>query len=348
MALNPSRFRPAWWLPAAHLQTIYPALLGHLPPVTLQRERLELADGDFMELGWMPPHQPEAPVVMLIHGLGGGAASHYVRLLLPLLQQQGYQGLLLALRGSGPEPNRQQRSYHSGASEDLAAVLAILKARQTLPQAIIGVSLGGNLLLKYLGEAAGDDALNGLRTAVAVSVPFHLQDCSQRLTHGFSGLYGRYILKDLRRLLRAKLARCGNPFGIDPERIRTLRQFDEEVTAPVNGFRDAEDYYRRCSSRPFLAAIRTPTLILHDPHDPFMTPRTVPEAEALGPGVTLELCKGAGHVGFVSGGWPWKPDYWLGQRIPEWLSQQGLHPIRPISAAGHENRPDQTPAAAHD
>ncbi|HPE61366.1 MAG TPA: alpha/beta fold hydrolase [Thiolinea sp.] len=346
--MTPLPFRPAWWLPHAHLQTLYPTLLGHLPPAALQRERLELPDGDFMELGWMTPRQPDAPTVMLIHGLGGNADSHYVRLLLPLLQQQGYQGLFLALRGSGPEPNRLPCSYHSGASRDLAAVLAILKARQALPQAIIGVSLGGNLLLKYLGETAGHDDSGWLRTAVAISVPFRLQDCSRRLTRGLSGLYGRYILKELRKMLHDKLAVRGNPLGLDPQRIRTLRQFDEAVTAPVNGFRDAEDYYRRCSSRPFLAAIRTPTLILHDPHDPFMQPQTVPETAELGPGVTLELCAGAGHVGFISGGWPWKPDYWLGQRLLHWLQQQGLSPTHPISAAGHENRPDQMPAAARD
>jgi uncharacterized protein len=311
-----SDFQPAWWLRSPHLQTIWPSLLRPARAIDVDWERLELEDGDFIDLAW---HRGPGPLVLLIHGLEGSLESHYARPMLKALGQQGFSTVFMHLRGCGREPNRLTRSYHSGATEDLAEVLEKLDARNERPDALIGISLGGNLLLKYLGET-GHAAIT--RCAVAISIPFRLQIAAKQMEQGLSRLYGRYLLHKLVRSFQRKFHRRPSPIDFPIERIGSIYEFDQQVTAPLNGFADADDYYRRCSCFDYLQGIETPTLILHAIDDPLMRPEVIPEVEALGSGVTLELSQRGGHVGFLQGQIPGRPHYWLEQRVPEFLCQQ--------------------------
>jgi predicted alpha/beta-fold hydrolase len=310
-----SDFNPAWWLPSPHLQTIWPTLIRRRHSLELHWERVELRDGDFIDLAW---HQSEGPLVLLIHGLEGSLQSHYATTLISALSEAGFRCLFMHLRGCSGTPNRLQRSYHSGATEDLVEIIEYLRAKGDVPQAVIGISLGGNLLLKYLGESGSESAL---KAAVAVSVPFDLESAVTRLEQGFSRVYNRHLL---RKLLKSHSEKCRfRPFS-DIEgfnTISTIYDFDDRITAIQNGFANAADYYHRCSCGQFLKHISTPTLILHSLDDPFMRPKDVPGLQDLGPGVSLELSDRGGHVGFVQGNHPWRPVYWLDQRIPAFLKR---------------------------
>jgi predicted alpha/beta-fold hydrolase len=221
------------------------------------------------------------------------------------------------LRGCSGEPNRLPRAYHSGASDDLAAVLAHLaRGPGGPPLAAVGFSLGGNLLLKYLGETK--EPL--IHSAVAVSVPFVLRDAMLRLNIDSSVIYRNHLMRRLRDTYRRKRAVMPELADLDLEAMRDFFDFDDQITAPLNGFAGANDYYARCSCRPFLRQITAPTLILHARDDPFMFPRSIPSRDELGPGVRLELSRGGGHVGFVGGRLPWKPDYWIEGRILAFLN----------------------------
>lgn len=308
-----SEFNPAWWLPSPHLQTIWPSLFRRRQSLTLRRERVELRDGDFIDLAW---HESEGLLVLLIHGLEGSLNSHYATPLISALSKAGFRCLFMHLRGCSGVPNRLQRSYHSGASEDLHEIIEFLRTRGDAPVAVIGISLGGNLLLKYLGETGQESAL---KAAVAVSVPFSLENAVKRLEQGFSRVYNRYLL---RKLLKSHAEKCrSRSVCVDEDfnTIGTIYEFDDRVTAIQNGYADAADYYRRCSCGQFLKHITIPTLILHARDDPFMQPKDVPDLQDLGPGVSLELSDRGGHVGFVQGNHPWRPVYWLEQRIPAFL-----------------------------
>jgi predicted alpha/beta-fold hydrolase len=275
----------------------------------LVRERVELADGDFIDLALVAN---DGPAVLVIHGLEGSLESHYADGILSALAAAGYRAVFMHLRGCSEEPNRLARSYHSGATEDLGAVLDHLALTQDdRPLAAIGYSLGGNLLLKYLGERERP----GLATGIAVSVPFLLRDAMLRLGTGPSRIYQRYLVNKLKGSYRRKFARIPSPLDVEVDGIRDFFGFDDQVTAPLHGFAGAEEYYARCSCRQFLGRIDTPTLIIHAKDDPFMFARTVPTEEELGPGVRLELAPHGGHVGFVSGTLPWRPRYWLETRI---------------------------------
>ena len=314
-AMMESEFKPAWWLKSPHLQTIWPTLMRRRRKLVVESERIELRDGDFIDLAW---YRGDGPLVLLIHGLEGSLESHYAAPMLQRLKAAGFSTVFMHLRGCSSEPNRLDRSYHSGASEDLAEVLETLRLRGEGPAAAVGFSLGGNLLLKYLGESA-DSA--GLAAAVAVSVPFRLDIASRHLQHGAARIYGRYLLNNLLAGYRRKFSDRPDPLGVKLSGIDSVYAFDERITAPLNGFAGADDYYRRCSSIRFLRDILTPTLILHARDDPLMTPEVIPESSQLGPGITLEVTPRGGHVGFVSGSLPWRPGYWIEQRIPEFLLQ---------------------------
>jgi uncharacterized protein len=307
-----SAFRPAWWLPGPHVQTLYPSLCRRRRHPELRRERLELPDGDFLDLDWT--RNDGRALVLILHGLEGSLESHYTGGILEALVAQGYRALLMYFRGCSGEPNRLARSYHSGDTADLQTVLAHLAGYiAPKPLAVIGYSLGGNVLLKALGERTGMDAV---RTAIAVSVPFDLDRAARRLEQGFSRVYQRYLLDKLRRSYRAKLHAHAMPVSLKRlDALDTFRRFDNEVTAPLHGFRDVDDYYGRSSSRQYLRAITTPTLILHAADDPFLPEDAIPADAELGPGVTLELSRRGGHVGFVGGGLPFRARYWLEERI---------------------------------
>lgn len=312
-----SDFEPAWWLPGPHLQTLWPSLARRRPRLDLIARRIELADGDFIDLAVGRGHGPR---VLILHGLEGNLDSHYAGNLVAALDRAGYQPLFMHLRGCSETPNRLDRAYHSGASEDLAEVLEALGADTAgEPVAAIGFSLGANLLLKYLGETSRPR----LGAAVAVSVPFVLRDAMLRLDLGASRIYRRYLLSKLKAALRRKFADRPFPLAVDPDRIEDFNAFDDQITAPLNGFEGVFDYYSQASCRQYLPHIRTSTLIVQAADDPFMFPTTLPWEHELGPGVTLEVAKRGGHVGFVAGSRPWRPVYWLEGRILKFLREPG-------------------------
>lgn len=316
--IKTSRFIPAWWLRNRHLQTIVPNTFRFLPRLDIVRERIELPDGDFVDADWTSASH--GPIVVLLHGLEGSRRSRYAAWMLKALHDAGYRAVLLHFRGCSGEVNRRANGYHSGHTADFDHFLELLRAREPDARiAAIGYSLGGNALLKWLGENANE---RRLETAVAVSVPFRLERCSDAINRGFAKLYQGHLLKRMLRTARRKLALIRDA-GHDPDlaAIRCFRDFDEVLTAPLHGFRSADDYYVRSSSAQFLRYITTPTLVIHATDDPFMTPDTVPREEELSMHVTLELSEQGGHVGFVSGRWPWKPEYWLETRILDHLRE---------------------------
>ncbi|MBW9262867.1 MAG: hydrolase [Candidatus Thiodiazotropha sp. (ex. Lucinisca nassula)] len=313
-SVNQTPFKPAWWLKSPHLQTIWPSLFRSRVKLNFRAERIDLRDGDFIDLSW---HQGSSgPLVMLIHGLEGSISSHYVTPTLQALHQAGFSTLFMHLRGCSDEPNRLQRSYHSGASEDLNEILELLESRNQIPQAVVGFSLGGNLLLKYLSETGHRSRIGA---AVAVSVPFNLSQAATRLEQGLSRIYGRYLLDKLKKSYIEKCQIRGFEKTIDLSTIQTIYQFDDKITSRLNGFNDADDYYSKCSSGTKLKEITTPTLIIHALDDPFMFPTNVPGLDQLGPGVDLELCMNGGHVGFIQGNLPFRAEYWLDKRISQYL-----------------------------
>ncbi len=314
---RPSDYTAAWWLPGPHLQTLWGALCRRPAKVATRRERLELPDGDFLDLAWAGT--ASGPLVAILHGLEGDQASPYVQALLGALVDRGWGAVVMHFRGCGGEPNRLARSYHSGDTQDFARIVELLRERapaRTL--AAVGYSLGGNVLLKYLGELG---AASPLAAACAVSVPFDLAAGATRLRRGFSRCYQWRLLRSLRAKTCAKFARirCPIPLG-DLATYTDFWSFDDRVTAPLHGFRDAVEYYARSSSRQYLNRVATPTLIVHAEDDPFLTPEAVPGATELAPAIEMDLVERGGHVGFVAGRWPGCARPWLEARLLRFLA----------------------------
>lgn len=306
-----SAFRPHPLIAGAHAQTIVPALLRPMPPLPLLVERMETPDGDFVELGWAGSEAPGTPLAILVHGLGGGFDSKYIRGLGARLVAAGWRVCALLLRGAGPTPNRLPRAYHQGDTADLRLLWRRLREREPNTfLAVVGWSLGGNVTLKALGE-------EGLRAApdlaCAISVPFNLHACAEHLRQGFARTYQKRLLDALKDMARRKQAVAPAPASVDLAKAYAARdffEFDNAWTAPLNGFRDAEDYYALSASGQYLRLIRRPTLILHALDDPFMLPSIVPDAAELSAEVTLELATRGGHVGFISSGALGQPVMW--------------------------------------
>lgn len=321
-----SSFQPAWWLPGPHLQTLWSPFFRVPAQLERQRERLWLEDGDFLDLDWHGPHEADRPLVLVLHGLTGSSASHYVLGLQQELAARRWASVALNWRGCSGEPNRLPRGYHSGVSEDLAATIAHLRAcRPLAPLYAVGYSLGGNVLLKHLGETGLDCGLQG---AVAVSVPYRLDQCADRIALGFSRVYQAHFMREMvayvknKRQLFTRQGQSEHLSALDRlgtlDGMRTFWDFDGRVTAPLHGFDDAHDYYRRASSRYYLGGIRIPTLLIQSADDPFVFRHSLPEAQELSATTRMELHARGGHVGFVEGS-PRKPAFYLERRIPDWL-----------------------------
>lgn len=312
-------FHPAWWLPGPHVQTIWASKYRRHPQLLLRRERLELADGDFIDLDWTV--NSGDPLVMVLHGLEGSSESKHIRGLLSQCIQRGWRGVVMHFRNCSGEPNRLARSYNAGDTDDVAEVVGNLQQREPgLQLALVGYSLGGNVLLKWLGEQAERFSI---KAAVAVSVPFSLERVARRLQSGFSKLYQHYFLASLIASYRRKFEHLAITPPVAFKDLATLQDFfdfDDKITAPLHGYDGVHDYYRRASCRQYLHSIRCPTLILHALDDPFMTPEVVPDADELSDSILFELSAKGGHVGFVSGVLPGRAEFWLEQRIPKFLA----------------------------
>ena len=314
-------FRPAWWCRNPDAQTLWPIYARRQLQPYYRRERLELEDGDFLDLDWLGLDYADAPIVLVLHGLEGSSQSHYVRALATGLANRSLRVCVMNFRGCSGEINRLPRSYHAGETQDPDFVINLIRERfPGAPLFAVGYSLGANMLLKWLGEQ-GEAAL--LTGAIAVSVPFDLGGCADRLEHGRSRIYQYRLLESMKTTVRRKAHLLHNQ--IDVARLLktgTFRTFDNLGTAPVHGFQDAVDYYARASCRPFLRTINTPVLILQAADDPLMHPRSIPVVGELGPGVTLEVSSHGGHVGFVGGLLPGLSRYWLDQRIMGYLDSK--------------------------
>ena len=333
-------FRAPWWLRNRHLQTLWGKLARRRPVLPTRTVRWETPDGDFVDLVRMAPAgrggaSAPAPSILLLHGLEGSPRSHYVGGIFDECRRRGWGADLLVFRSCGPEPNRERRFYHSGETSDAAFVLDRLVAENPeVPRALVGVSLGGNVLLKLLGERGGD-LPPSVRAAAAVSVPFDLARGCRYIDRGFARVYQRFFLRSLRRKAHEKLGRYPGLFDPDAlARARSLWDYDDVVTAPVHGFESAEEYYARSSSLGYLARVRLPTLLLSAVDDPFLPAEVLDEVREIArttPALELEFVPTGGHVGFVGGRAPWRPDYWGERRVADFLARR-LEAARPSRA----------------
>lgn len=316
---RPSPYRPAWWLPSPHLMTAWGALVRRGPLVELRREEWWTPDDDVLALDFMDGPSG-APRILVLHGLEGCSASLYVHGLLDQARRRGWRGVALNFRSCASPPGRPRgewlpnlapRMYHSGETSDLDWVVErLVDAEPDVPLAVAGISLGGNVLLKWLGER-GDDAPAAVRAAAVVSVPYDLAAGSRHLERGFGPIYVRHFLKTLKEKALAFDRR--HPGIIDAEGARsasTFREYDDAVVAPVHGFDDAADYYARSSSIDRVGEIRVPTLLIGAEDDPFYPDGLLARVrERVSDAVTCLFTERGGHVGFVAGP-PWAPRYW--------------------------------------
>jgi hypothetical protein len=314
MPIVSSAFRPPLLLRNGHVQTILGAVLRQGRAASFTRERLELADGDFLDLDWLRAGHPR--LAILSHGLEGCSTNGYIRGLAATLQSAGWDALAWNFRGCGSEPNRLLRFYHSGETTDLAAV--VQHAATTYPQiAVIGFSLGGNMTLKYLGEAPPHAAVVA---GVAISAPVDLAASAGALDRRLSNrIYLRRFLKTLVAKVEAKAMRFPEQLDAAGARaMRSFQEFDNRYTAPLHGFRDAADYWRQSSARQYLTGIKVPALLLNARNDPFLPSECFPfpEAEA-NPCLFLEAPCSGGHVGFLDFAAGLQP--WSDGRIVEFL-----------------------------
>lgn len=321
-------FRPAWWLPGAHGQTIGGRALRRVRGPSWTRERFPTPDGDFLDVDFSEPlsggSRDSSPIVLLLHGLEGSSESGYMVEAARSCGRYGLRAAALNFRGRSGAPNRRPRAYHAGETGDLGFIMTALHERApNAPLAAIGFSLGGNVLLKYLGES-GAGSGSPLAAAAGISVPFDLAAATARMERGMGVLYARFFLRSLREGVRAK-AREGELVydAAAALEARTLRDFDEIVTAPLHGFRNAADYYERCSSLPFLSTIRIPTLLLQAKDDPFH-PVSPEENNAVrgNPWLHAGFVERGGHVGFVGGVTPLSPFFWAEAEAVRFVATQ--------------------------
>ena len=301
------------WLPGGHAQTLWPLLIKPRPP-KLRRERWTTPDGDFIDVDHLDA-AADAPLLVLFHGLEGSARSHYAISTALACKKAGWRLALPHFRGCSGELNRRPRAYHSGDSAEIDWILRRLHATNHGGKLhAAGVSLGGNALLKWAGEQghAAGDIVSGV---AAICAPLDLAACGHHLAHGFNRIYTRHFLTTLKAVSATRLQHFPGLF--DETRMRAainLYQFDDAVTGPVHGFAGADDYWRRCSAKPFLKSIAVPCLAVNPKNDPFLPARYLPTASEVSPCVRLEQPAGGGHVGFVSGAFPGNLD-WLAQRL---------------------------------
>ncbi len=319
--IRDSSYRAPSWLPGGHTQTMFPALFRRVRRVTKYPERLELPDGDFIDLEWSG--RTSRRLAILSHGLEADMHTHYIQGMAAAMARRGWDALVWNFRGCGKEPNRLLRMYHSGATEDLDSI--VRHALQNHPARridLIGFSLGGNLTLKYLGE---DDSRlpRQIKRAVAISVPCDLACSSRELSLASNKIYMDRFLVAMRSKIRAKDRIFPGSLDLTGlSEIRTFQEFDDRFTAPIHGFGDAANYWAKNSCRQFLPAISRPTLLINSRNDPFLGQGCYPEDEAADSDfLFLDAPDTGGHVGFPTFGK--RGEYWTETRAAGFLSRDG-------------------------
>lgn len=319
-------YRAPRWLTGGHAQTIWPFQLPRAP-VVLRRERVDTPDGDFWDFDWLDAQAPDAPLLVLFHGLEGGSTSHYARALFTALRERGWRGVVPHFRGCGGEPNRLPRAYHSGDYTEVGAMLAHIRASVPTSRVYaIGVSLGGSALLNWLGRMESA-AAQSITAAAAVSAPLDLMAAGLAIDRGLNRIYARHFLATLKPKSLAIAARF--PGLLDAARIRRVRtmwDFDDAVTAPLHGFAGTYDYWTRASSKPWLRGIAVPTLVINARNDPFIPASSLPGTADVSAAVLLEQPRGGGHAGFACGPFPGNID-WLPGRLLHYFAAVDDQPV---------------------
>jgi uncharacterized protein len=318
-------FRPAWWLPGPHSMTVWGRLFRQREQLPLSEERWETPDGDSITIVRLEG-AVASPRIVLLHGLEGSARSHYAQGMLAEAHRRGWGADVLVFRTCDGRVNACRRTYHSGETTDLDFVVRrVLGEYPTSLVVLFGVSLGANVLLKWLGER-GDALAPAIRAAAAISTPFDLARSSRHISRGTVRLYERSFLRSLKRKALGKLVRY--PDIAAPATVRsarTLWEFDDAFTAPAHGFRNATDYYERSSSIRYLASIHVPTLLLNARDDPFYPPAVLTDVERIvagNPYLTTEFPERGGHVGFVEGELPFRARYYVDRRAAAFFASQ--------------------------
>ncbi|MBD1583566.1 hydrolase [Pseudoalteromonas sp. S16_S37] len=315
-------FNSAWWMRNRHAQTILPRFFRPLQKVPVKFEELTTPDGDFLELAWAKEQRPNAPLAIVLHGLEGNINSFYAKGMLKALTQKGFDAVLMHFRNCSRQANRLPRAYHSGETSDLGFLIHTLKQRYVdRPLYAVGFSLGGNVLAKYLGEQQTQSGLHG---AAVISAPHHLSSSCQVIRKSCYGLYQKYLLDRMKRSFARKLDTITDVLTVDEQQlyaIDDLWQFDNLITAPLHGFENAEDYYAKASAQNYLKDITTPTLVIHAEDDPMLSSQAVPKPEQVSDNVTLAVSSTGGHVGFISGTNPLKPQFWLEKVVPHYFNE---------------------------
>jgi predicted alpha/beta-fold hydrolase len=313
------------WLPGGHLQTVWPALTARsglfAPAQRFERERWTTPDGDFVDVDWRRTGQQDSAVLVLFHGLEGSSRSHYAQAFAAYAQRQGLDFVVPHFRGCSGEMNRAARAYHSGDHEEVGWMLQTIRAQSARPVLAIGVSLGGNALLRWAQEA-GAQASATVAALAAISAPVDLRASARTLDQGLNRqVYTRLFLRTMKR--KALHTLNAHPGLLDGPLVRSAASFydfDEQVTAPLHGFRGALDYWQRASAKPGLARIQVPTLLLNARNDPMVPAHSLPAAGQVGPWVQLCQPQRGGHVGFT-GGWPPGSQQGLAQVVGDWLQK---------------------------
>jgi len=317
-------YQPPWWYRGRHLQTIWGPLFRRLGRPPLRRERWPTPDGDFLDLDWL---EGDSPLVVILHGLEGSSDSHYARGLLQEAAQLGWRAMVLHFRSCSGELNRGRRLYHAGETSDLDWVIGrLIEQEPATPLGLVGVSLGGNVALKWLGER-GEGAPRQVRGAATISTPFDLTACAQSLDRGVNRpLYTARFLRSMKAKVRAKRRLYDGLVNVPAAlRARTFAVYDRLATAPINGFADERDYWTRASSGPYLGLIRRPCLLINAANDPFIPAATLPTAAVAGsPWLEGAFLAEGGHVGFLEG--PWGRRSWAERRALAFLRRQLLSP----------------------
>lgn len=316
-----SSYRAPFWLPGSHVQTIVPALFSRLALPAYRRERWDTPDGDFIEVDWVDGMNagPTAPLFVLFHGLEGGSGSHYARAFAAAAHARGWHAVIPHFRSCSGPLNLLPRFYHLADSAEVDWVLRRLAARHAGPLVVAGVSLGGNVLLHWLAQRREDASI--VTAAAAISAPLDVHAGGEMLGRGFGMIYTRSFLKTLKVKALQKLEQYPGLF--DARAVlasRTMFEFDNVVTAPLHGFRNAHDYWTQATIRPLLGEIVVPTLVLNARNDPFLPDHALPARHEVSRAVELDQPEHGGHVGFMTGPFPGR-SHWLAERVFGYLSQ---------------------------